>query len=544
MSYSDYKDIYDSVRVTKSIWPAIQLGKFFDNTIGDELRAAAKEFPDRTALVEGIPDSSKRRRWTYAQLLADAEKVASALLDKFEPGERVAIWSDNRPEWVILEYGCTLAGIIIVTLNIAYKAQEFEFAMKQSGVAGLFLTDEYRGFNLLETAQKAKENLPEFREIFRFAEFEAFMHSGRKSVTFPDIKPYDHLITMYTSGTTGVPKGAMIHHVGLMNAGYYFTEMGQLEDGVYVSPLPLYHMGACGVAVMGCLTHRATLVITQPDPATILDCFEKEGGTFSLMPSILLDVVLAHPDRTKAQLQTLKNLCCMEMSPTMIERVKKELDHVSLHNPFGQTESSGVMTLSHPGGSYETVGPAFPGLSIKIVDPETGEIQPLNTSGEVLFRGYQNMIGYYNNPEANAKVFELDGWQHMGDICSMDEKGRLKVTGRMKEMIRRAGENIYPREIEGFLLKHPKVQNVIVLGVPSEQWGEEVAAVVTPYSFEDMPTPGELLEYCRANLAYFKAPRLYCFKAIGELPITLSGKFQKFIIRELFEKGEIQMERV
>lgn len=544
MSYSDYKDIYDSVRVTKSIWPAIQVGKFLESTIGDELRAAAQEVPDRIALVEGISDSAKRRRWTYAQLLVDAEKVASALLDKFEPGERVAIWSDNRPEWVILEYGCALAGIIIVTVNIAYKAQEFEFVMQQSGVAGVFLTDEYRGFNLLETAQQAKENLPVLREIFRFAEFDAFMNSCSKSATFSDIQPYGHFVTLYTSGTTGVPKGAKIHHVGLMNAGYYFTEMAELEDGVYVSPLPLYHMGACGVAVMGCLTHRATLVLSQPDPATIIDCFDKEGGTFSLMPSILLDGILSYPDRTKSQLRTLKNLVCMEMSPTMIERVKKELGDISVHNPFGQTESSGVMSVSHPGNGYETVGPAFPGLAIKIVNPETGEIQPLNTPGEVLFRGYQNMIGYYNLPEENARVFEPDGWQHTGDVCSMDESGRLKVTGRMKEMIRRGGENIYPLEVEGVLLRHPKVQSVIVVGVPNEQWGEEIAAVVTPKVFEDMPTPGELLEFCRANLAHFKAPRLYSFKATSELPITLSGKPQKFKIRQLIEKGNIKTERV
>lgn len=545
-----HKDIYDTVRVTKSYWPGIISGKLYECSVGQVLRAAAQEVPDRIALVEGNPDPAKRRRWTYAQLLADAEKVASALLGKFKPGEHVAIWSNNSPEWVLLEYGCALAGLVLVTVNPAYKAREFEYVIKQSDAAGVFLADEYRGFNLLETAQKSKENLPALREIIRFSEFDSFMNSGSKSAAFPDVKPYDPFILMYTSGTTGAPKGALLHHMGMLNTDYYvglFSRLG--PDEAWVAPLPLFHISTCGLAVLGCLTHRAKLIIVPaPDIANILDCFDKEGGTYIQLPPVLLNAILSFPGRTKSQLRMLRTIGGMEFKAPTVELIYRELgSEIKYWICYGQTEAHGVLTEAHPDDSDEdiitTAGRPFPWCELKIGDPETGEVLPLNTVGEIYYRGYQNMIGYYNMPEATAQTIEPDGWQHSGDIGTMDERGFVKVTGRLKDMIRRGGENIYPREIEGLLLEHPKVQNVVVLGMPSEQWGEEVAAVVTPHSTDDMPTPGELFEFCRANLTHFKTPRLWSITT-RELPYTGAGKAQKFVIREIILNGEIEIERV
>lgn len=548
--WMEHKNIYDTVRVTKSYWPAIISGKFFECSIGQELRDAAQEVPDKIALVDGDPDPTKRRRWTFGQLLANAEKVASALLGKFKPGEHVAIWSNNSPEWILLYYGCALAGLVVVTVNPAYKAREVEYVLQQSDAVGVFLIDEYRGFNMLESAQQAKENLPALREIIRFAEFDAFMNSGSQSIALPDVKPRDPFIIMFTSGTTGQPKGALLHHMGLLNTDYYvglFSRLGPEET--WVAPLPLFHIATCGLAVLGCLTHRARLVIVpNPDIANILDCFDKEAGTYIQLPPVLLNAILAFPDRTKSQLRTLRIIGGMEFKAPTVELIYRELgSQIKYWICYGQTEAHGVLTETHPDDSDEdiitTAGRPFPWCELKIVDSETGEIQPLNTVGEICYRGYLNMLGYYNKPEATAQTIEPDGWQHSGDIGTMDERGFVKVTGRLKDMIRRGGENIYPREVEGFLLEHPKIQNVVVLGMPSEQWGEEVAAVVTPHSAEDMPTPQELFEFCRANLTHFKVPRLWSVTT-REMPYTGAGKAQKFVIRGFIQSGEIEIERV
>lgn len=548
--YREYISTYNNMQVTQSYWPSIKFGKLYDCSIGHELRTAAMEVPDRIALVEGHADGGKRRRWTYSELLAESERVASALLCRFQPGEHVALWSRNSAEWILMYYGCALAGLVVVTVNPAYKEQEFEYVMRQSDAVGLIMADEHRGFDMLAALQKIKPALPVLREVIRLANYEEFVSTGDPSIPFPNVDAQDPFIIMYTSGTTGVPKGALLYHSGLLNTNYYvgmFSQLGPNET--WIAPLPLFHISTCGLAVLGCMTHRAKLVIMPvPDVVDILDCFEKEGGTYIQLPPVLLNSILSHPARTQSHLKTLKTIGGMEFKPATVDLIYRELGtHIKYWICYGQTESHGVITETHPDDAdnqiLNTAGRPFPWCELKIADRETGEILPLGEVGEVCFRGYQNMLGYYNMPEATAQTLESDGWQHSGDLGTMDERGFVKITGRLKDMIRRGGENIYPREVEGILLLHPKVQNAIVLGVPNEEWGEEVAAVITPHSAEESPTPKELFDFCRTKLSHFKVPRIWLV-TLKDMPYTGAGKAQKFVIRDSILSGELVTERI
>jgi fatty-acyl-CoA synthase len=541
--------IYSNTNLSESYWAADTSRTLLQSTIGEELRKAASEFPDRLAMVEGILDESKRRRWTYAELLADAERVASTLLTRFKPGQHIAVWGDNIPEWVLLEYGCALAGMVLVTVNPAYKARELEYVLKQSEAVAVFVIDEYRGFNTLEAAQNAWGRLSLLQEVFRFADFDAFMDSGDSSVTLPEVKPSDPFIIMYTSGTTGIQKGALLHHMGNLNANNFLSERAGLgEGGTWVNPMPMFHIGSCGLAVFGVLMRRGThILVPEFNPELILSLFEKEKATFALLVPTMLEMILAFPSREKYDLSSWKNVMSGSslVEEQLCKRIHKELG-CGVSIVFGQTEMHGVVSATHREDSVEdqssTLGQPMPHCEIKVVDPETGEVLPLGEKGEFCYRGYQTMLEYFNMPQDTEKTIDPDGWFHSGDLGTMDNRGFLKLTGRLKEMIIRGGENIYPREVEQLLLEHPKVKDVAVVGVPSQKWGEEVGAFIIPIDKDDPPTAKELHEFCRANLTHFKTPRLWYF--VPEFKYyTPTMKLQKFKLRDLAATEELESER-
>jgi len=541
--------IYSNTNLRESYWAADTSRTLLQSTIGEELRKAASEFPDRLAMVEGILDESKRRRWTYTELLRDAERVASALLTRFKPGQHIAAWGDNIPEWVLVEYGCALAGMVLVTVNPAYKARELEYILKQSEAVAVFVIDEYRGFNTLEAAQNARRRLPLLQEVFRFAEFDAFMHSGDSSVTFPEVKPYDPAIIMYTSGTTGVQKGAMLHHMGNINANNFLSERAGLEEGgTWINPMPMFHIGSCGLPVFGCLMRRGTHILAPEfKPELILSLFEKEKGTIALLVPTMLEMILAFPGREKYDLSSWKNVMsgASMVEEQLCNRIYKELG-CGVSILFGQTEMHGVVSATHREDSVEdqssTLGQPMPHCEIKVVDPDTGKVVPVGEQGEFCYRGYQTMSEYFNMPQDTEEAIEPDGWFHSGDLGTMDHRGFLRLTGRLKEMIIRGGENIYPREVEQLILEHPKVKDVAVIGVPNQKWGEEVVAFVIPIDKDDPPTARELHEFCRANLTHFKTPRLWYF--VPEFKnYTQTMKLQKFKLYDFAMKEGLEPER-
>ncbi|MFJ5714754.1 AMP-binding protein [Neobacillus sp. NPDC093127] len=539
-------NVYNTRRLTESYWPADTSRTLHDSTVAQVLRQAAAEVPNRIALIDGENDPANRKRWTYAQLLSDAERVACALLNKFKPGERVAIWAPNRIEWMLIEYGCAIAGIILVTVNPALRGKELEYVLRQSVAAGLFLTEEYRGHNMLQTALDVRENLPALREVINFSSFEDFIHSGNKSVTFPEVKSEDPFVIMYTSGTTGNPKGAILHNKGMTNSTKFMAERaGMAEGGVWVNVMPLVHMGGCGFAVLGTLQQRGTHVLVGGfDPALFLKLVEEEKGTFALLVPTMVEAILNLPERDQYDLSTLNSILsgASKVEPYLVRRVKNELG-CGMSIVCGQTEMHGGTTQTHlddtPEDQAETIGQPYPHIEVKIADPATGDVLPLGMDGEICCRGYQTMVGYYNMPEETAATLKDDGWLHSGDFGSMDERGFIKIRGRLKDLIIRGGVNIYPIEVENLLKEHPKVENVSVVGLPDEYWGEQVAAIIIPKSPEKKPTEEELTEYCKANLASYKRPRFWFF--VNEFPTTAAGKIQKFKLREIVLKDEPQL---
>ena len=536
--------VYHSTQLTESYWPAETSRHLLDWTLGRALREAATVAPDRPALVEGLADGLAARRWSYAELVAASERVAYALLERFQPGERVAVWAPNLPEWQLLFYGCAMAGIVMVTVNPAYKARELHYVLERSGAVGLFVADGYRGFDMPAAASEVAQRLPGLRHILPITDVETLARQAAPR-DLPLVDPLDVCVIMFTSGTTGAQKGVMFHHRGIVNMANFTQERGGLaEGGVFVNPMPMFHIGALGHAAVGAVMRRATHVLAAEwSPVLYMALVEREGGTYSLLVPTMIEALLAHPDRSKYRLGTLKNLVsgAAVVEASLIRRTDAELG-CSIANIFGQTEMQGVVTGVFPEDSpqdqAETIGQAMPHVEVKIGDPVTGAILPLGQPGEICVRGYLTMVGYFSMPEETARTLRPDGWLHSGDLGTMDARGFLRITGRIKDLIIRGGENIYPREIENLLRECPGVADVAVVGVPDPYWGEQVAAVILPSSAASPPDPALLHAFCREQLAGYKTPRLWYF--VDVFPWTETGKLQKFKLVDSIRTGAYQ----
>jgi fatty-acyl-CoA synthase len=519
-----------------------------ETTVGGVLREAAERAAETVALVEGIADQASRRRWSYADLLADAEQVARALLGRFAPGERVAVWAPNSPEWLLMEFGAALAGLTLVTVNPALRAGEVAHVLGQSRARGVVLAPAYRGADLTQTLAEVRDGLPDLREVISLADWAAFTGSGSPTERLPEVGPDDSAQIQYTSGTTGFPKGAVLRHRGITNNGRFNAEILQAGPGdVWVNPMPLFHTAGCVCLTLAPVQGLFTQVIVPGfDPALVLRLQEYEGGTmFGGVPTMLL-ALLDHPDFAGTDLSRVR--CSYgggaTFPPTLVRRVEAALG-APMSITFAQTEASPSITQSRlddsPGDRAETLGQAHPAVEVAIADPVTGEPRPAGPGGsgfgevgEIVTRGYHVMKEYFDNPAATRAAIDADGWLHTGDLGSVDERGYFRIEGRLKEMIIRGGENIYPREIEQVLYAHPGVTDVAVVGVPDDHWGEQVAAFVRPVPGSSV-TAAELTAYCRARLAAHKIPRHWVFT--DAFPLTASGKVQKFVLREQFAGG-------
>ena len=515
-----------------------------ERSIGDALRAAAARHGNRTALVEGV--EGPRRRWTYSQLLADAEQVARALLGRFQPGEHVAVFAANSPEWVLLEMGAALAGLTLVTVNPAFLAQEVAYVLGQSRASGVVVQPEYRGRDLLAVVAEARSGLPHLREVIALDGWSAFLASGAPDTVPPDVAPLDIAQIQYTSGTTGFPKGACLTHRGLANNGRLFARaIGAGPEDVWVNPMPMFHTAGCGLVTLGALQTGGVHVLPPAfDPALLLALFEAERGTVMLSVPTMLIRLLDHPDARTRDLTSWR-LSALGGAPVPPELARRAAEEVGLKVTigFGQTEASPYITHTVPDDPnpdwIETVGRPLPQTELKVIDPVSGETVPLGVVGEICARGCGVMAGYFDNPGATAQALDAEGWLHTGDLGSLDAQGYCRIQGRLKDMIIRGGENIYPREIEDVLFTHPAIANVSVVGVPDAEWGEQVAAFIQPRAGVPIGTD-ELATFCRAHLALFKVPRIW--RVVTAFPQTASGKIQKFALREqvLREKETVQ----
>lgn len=535
--------------LTESHYPRDESAQIWDVTVGDALRTVAGEVPDRVFLVDGAPDADERRTWTYGAFLGEVERIARALLARFSHGEHIGVWSPNRAEFLLVQHAAMLAGMRVVALNPAYREREMSYMLRQSRTVGLFYAPAYRDFDMRALIDQLAPGLPELRETIAFGEeFEAFTASGDPATPFPDLDPRDVVQIQYTSGTTGSPKGALLHHRGVLNAARFAVERGGFaEGGVWINPMPMYHIGAGSTTQLGTLALRGTYVLMREwDPALMLELFESFRGNASLVVPTMLVALLEHPDVAKRDLSSIQTIYtgATAVPAELVRRTKRVLDcRVTIL--FGQTELNGVVTGTRPTDDPEdqanTVGRALPQAEMRVADRTTGATLPLGMPGEICVRGYQTMLGYFQKPDETAETLTPDGWLWTGDIGTMDDRGYITITGRSKEMIIRGGINIYPREIEDLLFEHDGVSHVAVIGVPDETWGERIVAAVCARDPSNPPSPDELRSFCRQKLAPHKTPVEWVF--VDALPSTASGKVQKFVLKERFLAGELTWTR-
>jgi acyl-CoA synthetase (AMP-forming)/AMP-acid ligase II len=524
--------------LSTSYWAADRSQPVLDLTVGGALRDAAAAAPNTTALVEAAVDPAARRRWSYAELLAASERAARALLGRFTPGDRVAVWANNIPEWVILELAAGLAGITIVTVNPALRPQELAYVLGHSQADGIFLIPAYRASPMAEMLRQVRGDLPALREAVSFTDWEAFCAEGAPDRALPTVNPQAAAQIQYTSGTTGFPKGAVLHHRGIVNNARLYTDrLGLGLGSVQLSAMPLFHTAGCVMSVLGALVTRGTLILPPYfDPGLMLELIAAERPATIIGAPTMLIGMLDHKDfdTGRHRIGTAVVTGGAVVPPALVGRVEAGFG-APVSIVFAQTEASPVITQTSPRDAAEdrahTLGRPLPQTEVKVTDPASGQTVAPGVIGELCTRGYHVMTGYFRDPERTAAAIDADGWLHTGDLASMDARGYCQIGGRLKDMIIRGGENIYPREIEQLLFGHPAVADVAVVGVPDAKWGEQVAAFVRPAAGQQ-PDPGELFAYCREHLAPHKTPRYWT--VLGEFPLTPSGKVQKFMLRERF----------
>ena len=508
--------------------------EILDTTIGGLLRERAASNADDAALLEGLPTGAVGRRWTYAQLLADAERLARGLAARFHPGERIAVWAPNVPEWVLVEYAAALAGLTLVTVNPSYQKRELGYVLEHSGAAALFLVGEFRGNPMAAIAAELREDLPTLREVIDLRDEAALF--TEPSGKLPDVDTNDPAQIQYTSGTTGFPKGVVLSHRNLTNNARLFIEAGRMPEGVASLGLtPLFHTMGCSMGVLGTLqSGGAYCPLLAFDPGAALDLVEAEKIAWTIcVPTMAVALVAAQ----KAKARDLSSLQRIGMggamvAPELARNVRDVLGADTLV-AYGQTESSPLITTGRPGDDFETISttigqPAL-GCEVGIFDPETNAVVGCGEVGEIRCRSASTMLGYNDDPEATAATVDAQGWLHTGDLGTMDDQGYVKITGRVKEMIIRGGENLFPAEIENVLSEHPAVAECAVVGVPDDVLGEAVAAFVRVSAGETFD-PDALRAHCRSQISPQKCPAHWC--EVSEWPLTGSGKIRKFKLRD------------
>jgi fatty-acyl-CoA synthase len=525
---------------THSYWPADTTRSVLETTVGSVLRDAADAAPERAAIAAWTAIPGQRRTWTYAALLRDAEHAARALLARFAPGEHVAVYAPNSAEWLLLELGAGLAGIVLVTVNPASRARELEYILRQSRSAGLFHVSEFRCNPMSEWIEQVRPQLSGLREVIRFEAWAEFVDGAAGPDAMPTVKPDDAAQIQYTSGTTGSPKGALLHHRGLTNNARAYVELLALGDGdVYAHAMPFFHTAGCGLSTLGAIQRRATHAFLPAfDSGRLLELLERERATHLMGVPTMLIALLEHPNRRRHDLSALRLVVSggASVPPELVRAIESQFG-VGFTVVYGQTEASPLITQTRlddgPDDRANTIGRPIPQIEVKIIEPGSGEIVPVDTVGELCTRGYHIMHGYFDRPDATTAAICSEGWLHTGDLATMDARGYCRIAGRLKDMVIRGGENLFPAEIEAVLIEHTAVAEAAVIGVPDRLMGEELAAFIRITA--DPPGIDELRAHVKNRLAGPKAPRYWVF--LDEFPLTGSGKVQKFVLRERWGRG-------
>jgi fatty-acyl-CoA synthase len=535
------------VSLTESLFPAVRDGPVEKVTIGDLLRRAAQAHSDTIALKEVGADGAIGRTWTYAELAADAERLGRALAARHPPGARIAVYANNLPEWVLLEFGSAMAGLTLVTVNPAYQARELKYVLEQSRSEAIYYVAEFRGTAMTAIVEQACATIPAIRHRILLTDPAALFDGAERGV-LPSVAPDDVAQVQYTSGTTGFPKGALLHHHGLVQNARDVMARFELGAGhSFMHMMPLFHTTGCAMIVLGTIGAGATMLLAPLfDPAMIVKVIERERPSHLLGVPTMLVALTDEAVKSGRDVSSLKRIMSggAMVAPELVNRVKAVFG-TTVEILYGQTETSPVITMVWKDDALAdltgTIGQPLPNADVAILDPQTNAVLPIGEQGEICTRGYHVMTGYNDNPEATAKAIDADDWLHTGDLGRMDERGYVAITGRVKEMIIRGGENLFPVEIENAMLEHPDVGEAAVVGVPCPVYGEEVACFMRP-SASRRPGPAELKAFVRERLSPQKTPKHWIW--VDAWPLTGSGKIQKFRLAEQFAAGEHQAEQV
>ena len=533
----------DRVSLSESCFPAVREGAVEELTIGELLRRRAAVSPDTVALKEVGYDGEIGRAWSYAQLLDDAERLGRALASRHQPGARIAVYANNVPEWVLLELGSALAGTILVTVNPANQARELKYVLEQSRAEALYCVAEFRGNPMRRIADEVCAEVPAIRHLIDLADHDA-LFDGEDRGTLPQVRPDDVAQIQYTSGTTGFPKGALLRHHGLVqNARDTMARCGLEAGDTFLHIMPMFHTTGCAINVLGAIGAGATMLMPLMfDPVMAVKLIERERPAYLLAVPTMLVGMLDEAVRSGRDMTSVKGITSggAMVAPELINRAQAVFGTI-IQIIYGQTECSPVITMARRDDDLrdltETIGRPLPNMDVAILDPQTSAVLPIGEQGEICTRGYHVMAGYNDNEEATAKAIDADGWLHTGDLGRMDSRGFLTITGRVKEMIIRGGENLFPAEIENAMLEHEDVGEVAVVGVPCATYGEQVACFMRP-SGSRRPGSAELKAFIRERLSPQKTPLYWLW--VDQWPLTGSGKIQKFKLAEQFESGAFE----
>jgi len=553
------------VKLTQSYVHGASTVPLIGDTIGAYFDKAARLWRDRPALIV----RQQNVRWTYGELQERIDALAAGLLALgLSPGDRIGIWSPNNAEWVITQFATAKAGLIMVNINPAYRIYELEYALNKVGCKALvtaerFKTSDYLGMlrELMPEIERSApgqvraKRVPALATLIRigggdapgFFRFDDVLGKGgdRHRKMLAELQPQlqfdDPINIQFTSGTTGAPKGATLTHHNILNNGYFIGEAQRLSDQDKVCiPVPLYHCFGMVLGNLACITHGSAMVYPGEgfDPLATLETVEAERCTALYGVPTMFIAELGHPDFKRFDLTSLRT-GIMAGSPCPIEVMKRCVDGMNMREvtiAYGMTETSPVSTQTSYDDPLErrvgTVGRIHPHVEIKIVDGD-GRIVPPGTPGELCTRGYSVMLGYWDDADKTAQAIDRGRWMHTGDLATVDEEGYVNIVGRIKDMVIRGGENVYPREIEEFLFRHPKIEAVQVVGVPDAKYGEELCAWVK-LKPGAAATPEEIQDFCKGQIAHYKVPRY--IKFVDAFPMTVTGKVQKFLMREQMSK--------
>jgi fatty-acyl-CoA synthase len=512
-------------------------------TIGQNLEATVARVPDNDALVvchQGV-------RLSYAAFDTQVDEVARGLLALgLEKGDRLGIWSPNHAEWAFVQYATAKIGVILVNINPAYRTHEVQYALHQSGCRVLVAATDFKSSNYVEMVAEVRPSVPKLEHVVFIgtSDWDDLL-ARAQAVTLDDVRARAALLSFddpiniqYTSGTTGFPKGATLSHHNILNNGFFVGEgCGFTDQDRVCVPVPFYHCFGMVMGNLGSTTHGATIVVPAPafDAEATLQAIEAERCTTLYGVPTMFIAELAHPDFKRFDLSSLRT-GIMAGSPCPVEVMKQCINEMHMHEVticYGMTETSPVSTQTALDDPIDkrvgSVGRVHPHVEVKVIDPVTGLTVERNTSGEFCTRGYSVMLSYWDEPEKTADAIDAAGWMHTGDLATMDDDGYLNIVGRIKDMIIRGGENVYPREIEEFLYTNPDIEDVQVIGVPDEKYGEEIMAwiKVRPGATIDVDS---VRAFCQGRIAHYKIPRYV--HVTDEFPMTITGKIQKFKMRD------------